>query len=325
MALVVRWAASGEEVARFDTSAFQALQETGGRTVKALKLELQCRLSTSRFRLRLVRQQDCVEMHDQELLAVPLELKLVVLSCLPPDEEQDELFILACQEGCLEEVERCLQRPQDPNTLDDGWSALHTAAEHGHLEVVRTLLEAQACCNTAHGGISPLHCASIGGYTEVTRLLLQTKVSCDQVTSGRGASPLHWAAEKGHPEVVRLLVEARASCDLSTTDDGSTSLHFAARNGNLESVRLLVDARASLNRTTTDGDMTPLQLASLNGHTELMCFLLTSRASCHVAAKDGRTPVQLAMEHDDVELVLCVMQDAFKLKRPRTDGAENHA
>ena len=49
-------------------------------------------------------------MEDETILVPPLDLKLVRLPFQLPDEEEDEEFVLACDEGRLEDVKSLLQR-----------------------------------------------------------------------------------------------------------------------------------------------------------------------------------------------------------------------
>ncbi|CAK9064562.1 unnamed protein product [Durusdinium trenchii] len=118
MALRLLWAASGENAVVFSDEEFQALVQERGNTIKALKLELMSRGFGSRFRLRLLRAGEHLELSDDVVIVPPLVLKMVRLAFLPADEERDEEFLEACAEGHLEEVERRLHQPQDPNTAD---------------------------------------------------------------------------------------------------------------------------------------------------------------------------------------------------------------
>ena len=52
----------------------------------------------------------------------------------PPDEVEDRLFFEACEEGRLEEVERRLDKCQNPNaSAETGVPALHLALGSGAL------------------------------------------------------------------------------------------------------------------------------------------------------------------------------------------------
>lgn len=154
-------------------------------------------------------------MKDDDILVPPLDLKLVMLAHWPPDQEEDKSFLVACTTGHVEEVQRRLLLPQDPNiTNEEGRYALHLASENGHPLVVQMLLEAGA-----------LHDPTAQDQEDV-------------------ATPLHLAAYYGHPQVVNLLVAGGAFHDQAMTDTGVTPLLLAAQNGHLEVVRSLLEFRA---------------------------------------------------------------------------------
>lgn len=75
-----------------------------------------------------------------------MDLQLVILECLPAETQQDTAFIKACAENHIEEVERMLQWPQNPNATEEqgGYTALHAASQEGMVQSVCLLLEARA-------------------------------------------------------------------------------------------------------------------------------------------------------------------------------------
>ena len=315
MALRLLWAASGENAVVFSDEEFQALVQERGNTIKALKLELMSRGFGSRFRLRLLRAGEHLELSDDVVIVPPLVLKMVRLAFLPADEERDEEFLEACAEGHLEEVERRLHQPQDPNTADaaalEKYAALHVAASNGHLDVVRILLEAGASCDSDEGiRITPLHWAAEMGHLEVVSLLLQAGASSN-AADAHGRTALCWAADNGHLEVVRTLLEAGASCDQATTDNSEFPLLSAAAAGYLEIVRLWLRGHQAVVRLllAARGDgadetrETPFHLAALNGHMELVHLLLEAGTSCNQATSQGTTALHCAAQNGHLEVV----------------------
>ena len=143
--LRIRLAASGEEVVALDAGQFEAVVEQYGSTVTSLKRYLAQRhfpKRFSRFQLRILRDGDAVEMEDEESITPPLDLQLILMNHLPPDEERDASFVQSCKEGRVDEVAENLKAPQNPNVVCDGGTALMRAASYGREEVVRLLLEA---------------------------------------------------------------------------------------------------------------------------------------------------------------------------------------
>ena len=154
--IVICSAESGEEVAKLDSNDVAALVERHGTSsVRALKKFLAHRVHVSRFRQRLLSQDTGELLQDDMILSLPMNIQLVKLEFLPSDDIRADQFMFVCEEGWLDEVENCLQGPQDPNDpslligdpddyLDGGYMPLDLAADKGHLEVVRLLLESGA-------------------------------------------------------------------------------------------------------------------------------------------------------------------------------------
>ena len=80
-------------------------------------------------------------------------MKFNSFSPLPKDEEELHLpdLLYWASLGDIKQVEQLLAEGTDPNqTDDDGYSALHAAAENGHLAVVKLLINQGA--NIAYKG-----------------------------------------------------------------------------------------------------------------------------------------------------------------------------
>lgn len=91
--------------------------------------------------------------------------------------------------------------------IDDGYSALHSAAAGGHVEAVRLLLDNGADVNWGDfvSG-TPLIVAAGGGYAEVVKVLLARNANVCIVADGGTA--LDIAKKQSHREIVDLVVSA---------------------------------------------------------------------------------------------------------------------
>ena len=214
LSIVIRSAASGEDLVRLTADDLPNFAETQGTSVRALKQVLAKRINLSRFRQRLL--SDCGELlHDDIQLSPPLNLQLVKLEFLKPDDDRDAKFFDACEANSVAEVEDMLCGPQDPDIVwefpyDDvegHTTALHVAAENGSLEAVDLLLEAGADMEVPdERERTPLHWAAFSGHLEVARHLLEAGADRDK-SDHEQATPLLLASDAGHLEVVRLLLD----------------------------------------------------------------------------------------------------------------------
>ena len=265
--LRIRLAASGEEVVALGASDFEAVVEQYGSTVASLKRYLAQRHFPKRFssfQLRILQEGDAVEMEDEESIRAPLDLQLILMNHLPPDEERDASFVMSCEQGGVDEVARNLKAPQNPNVVCDVGTALTRSAFFGEEEVVRLLLEAGA----------------------------DTEWRDDDVER----TALHFAAQTGESEVVRILLEFGA--DMEAGDcDGSTPLHLAACNGHTAVAQLLLDSGADKEAENRYG-LRPLHLAAENGTLKVVEELVEAGADKNAEDKRGRTAAQLATQFD---------------------------
>lgn len=96
----------------------------------------------------------------------------------------------------------------DPDTAnDDGFTALHAAAEVNHADAIPWLVAAGASleARTRHGH-APLHVACGLGHREVAEALLEA--GADPSATSPGGTPLEVAQAEGKPALVELLARA---------------------------------------------------------------------------------------------------------------------
>ena len=196
-------AVTGESIAVFEE------EEIADASVKALKQRLSQEIGIPRFRLRLL--HDNYPLDDDQTLTLQV-VQLVKLEFLPPDAEQDQGIMAACEENDDKLLEQHLKMPRSPNFEDANQ-------------------------------ITPLYAAARNGSLKCVLLLLEAGTDKEQGNSGTGATPLWIAAQNGHLEVVRFLVESGANKDQGRTDTGATPLWIAAQNVWLSPVPTKTKAR----------------------------------------------------------------------------------
>ena len=266
-------AASGEEVVALDAGQFEAVVEEYGSTVDSLKRYLAQKhfpKRFSRFQLRILREGSSSEMEDEESITQPLDLQLILMNHLPPDEERDASFVESCGDGRVHEVVENLKAPQNPNVVCDGEAPLTRAATNGQEEIVHLLLEAGADTEWRDAAVferTALHLAAFNGYGKVVRILLEFGAYMEAVDT-YGRRPLHLATFKGHLGVAQLLLDSGADKE-AEAHWGQRPLHIAAECDRLDVVRLLVEAGVKKNALDKAG-RTAAQLATQNAVGELL-------------------------------------------------------
>ncbi|CAE7192337.1 mask [Symbiodinium natans] len=254
------WGISGEEVASVPVAEMH--------DVRTLKQSLQKVCGLPRFRQRLL--HDGRDLEDVARLEMVQDVQLVLLDFCPVSHHEARHLFKAADGGMVLEVEKALQRPQDPNqtTSPTHPTPLNRAARNGHMEVVHLLLEATADLERYHyhSGCTALGSAAGFGHVEIVRLLL---VAGGKVNNG-ATTALFRAASTGHEEIVGILLEARAAVDVGTRLEGRTALGVASYNGHAKTVALLLQARADTDQACGWEGETALSLAAKQGHHEVV-------------------------------------------------------
>eukprot|EP00438_Fugacium_kawagutii_P009506 Skav209382 [mRNA] locus=scaffold3334:6755:8099:- [translate_table: standard] len=287
-----------------ETLAFGEEDEFEGKSARTVKQFLATQLGISRFRQRLVVEDDSKPILDDDVLAsLPsMKIQLVVLAF-----EQTEgssavnQMISACEDNRADKLENLLQCPRNPDLTDElGRTPLYHAAGHGHLKLA-----------TTGNRIAPLFIASRQGHVKVVRLLIEAGADKNQLTTDDGSSPLFIASRQGHVKVVRLLIEAGVDKNQLTTDDCSSPLHIASRQGHVKVVRLLIEAGVDKKQLTTDDASSPLYIASRQGHVEVVRLLIeTGVDKDQLTTDDGASPLDIASQNGHLEVVRLLIEAA---------------
>ncbi|CAE7253694.1 ANK1 [Symbiodinium sp. CCMP2592] len=291
--MVSVWRASG---ARLVTIPLEELSD-----VLTLKRYLQGICGLPRFQQRLL--HDGMDLKDSFKFHSPMDVQLVLLPLSDASESERRELLDAVGSVQVLEIEKILQRPQDPNLADfSGNTPLARAAMQGNLDIMRLLLEASASTNALSGppDWTPLHSASLNGHVEGVSLLLQFRADMN-LRIRNGATALHVASVLGQPEIASLLLEAGAPKN-SQLDNGMTPLHVASAHGHSEVVRVLLKARVDLTSNQRKG-RTALHSAAKKGHVLVVQMLLEAGFEKEVPQKDGSTALHIASKHGQAEVV----------------------
>ena len=244
---------SGQEVLAVNYDEFVEMVSSNNEPVRVLdvKRHLQPLCGQSRFKQRLLLPNGEM-LCDKIELKGPTDLQLVFQTFEEASDEQVLALQHAAFENRVADMERLLQRPQDPDLQRDRVRpALHFACEYGRIEAARLLLEAGADKDkSATENASPIHLAAFRGQLEIVRLLVEARADMERPVI-TGATPLSIASQGGYLEIVRLLLESKANKD-KAGKDGATALFEASQEGHVEIARLLLQANPDKDKPTCD-------------------------------------------------------------------------
>lgn len=171
----------------------------------------------------------------------------------------------------------------EPNSKDEGLTALHYGCTLGNLEIIQVLLDSKANINAK---------------------------------DEHGWTPLHEAAYKGHKQVVTILLDAGA--DVNAEDkDGITALHLATKFSYNEIGLILLKNGAKVNVKSKIAGWTPLHYAAVREHSKIMLeALLTHGADVNLQNKHGQNPFDLALFNGSPqEILLTLLKNGTKVDR----------
>ncbi len=239
--------------------------------------------------------------------------RLLALGASPTGESRGRtLLALAAQAGLVEAVRSLLDAGADASLGGEGGPPILYAAQAGSAEIFDMLRLAGASILVARpDGQSVLHSGSEGGSEAIVRAILEAGVDPDARGDGR-LTPLMRAASGGHAGAVRTLIEFGADVNTgrSPRETERTALLYAALEGSVETVRALLEAGADVNRGAEEFSV--LFGAVGSGSVETLETLLDAGARVDVTNDKGDTPLALAIERDQQDMV----------QRLRAAGAE---
>ena len=308
-------------------------------TANHLKQQLQITHGMPRFRQRLYNGANALQ--DQDEIAFPAELHLVLLSYIPATKENVLELIQACDQGAEAQVAKILYRPQDVNaplalpkdSHDDSddeneygdrvVTALQAAARENHECIIELLLEARANMHAPGNNIA-LWWAAGEGSARAVQVLLRARAELDS-TNTRGETALLEAAWQNRDDTADLLIQARAN--LESYDNYDRTPLIAACIADSQDVAIsLLRARADLKRFIRHEDAmsiaktTAMCAAAIANHPDSLAALLEADANINDAGgtADGTALWHAAKEGnvEAVELLLLHKAD------PNVDNAE---
>jgi ankyrin repeat protein len=184
----------------------------------------------------------------------------------------------------------------EPESSNDGYRALHSAARFGETEEVRKCLEGGTNPNAEDdNGRTALHYVST---TEAARVLLAGGANIE-ASDKQGWTPLCNATYFERDVVVEFLLAAGASATTGTSN-GRTGLHLAH---SADVARALIRAGAQIDASDKRG-IVPLHVAIDRGREGVVEALISAGAKLDASTSDGSTPLHLVRGDSDAKLLV---------------------
>jgi ankyrin repeat protein len=228
-----------------------------------------------------------VKEHHMPLLKIVLDLGprygLKDFYNLPPIGDSLPTLHVASRLGFEDVIELLLEVCAVNEIDEEGYTALHHAAEKGNLEIAKLISNAKGAKieRQSNLGFTPLCLAAMGGYEQIVSLLIKSgaKFTADDE---KGWTPILYAASNGHEAVVELLLKEGADFT------NPMLLQSAVENGHEAVVELLLKKGADFKHPMM------LQLAAEKGHEAVVKLLLKVRADKALRAFNSWTHITFA-------------------------------
>lgn len=202
---------------------------------------------------------------------------------------------IAAEEGRVDVIQLLLERGADPNSQDDGATALHKAILAGQQLAAAALVEG----GTKHAVETAVAFGDLALVDAFVRERGANAVTLEEMTL------LHWAAAGGQRDAVGALLGLGADVATKAREE-RTAIYFAAQAGDPATIRLLVDAGAIVNPPPNeDGEVlaAPLAVAAQRGHQAAVEVLLELAADARAGGEYGRTALHCASDGGNLEVV----------------------
>ncbi|XP_074641301.1 uncharacterized protein LOC141899048 [Tubulanus polymorphus] len=219
-------------------------------------------------------------------------------------------LMIAVRENKLVIAERLIDLGANINDkAKDGQTAVHYCAACAKDDMMKLLINRKADATIAGGGKDqiPLHVAAArsSGAVPIVQMLL--KVSGKEgrlIIDKDGCIPLFLATEAGNIAVCKELLNqlTEQQVHLQRMDNGDSVLHTACRKRDVDLARIFIDAGAAVDLQNHEGK-TALHLAAWEGDELLIKYLYQCKANPNVYDKIDRSPLHVAAERGNTNVV----------------------
>jgi ankyrin repeat protein len=206
---------------------------------------------------------------------------------------------------------------------------LYRAVRTGSLRAVRRCIRRQSENKRIHRDIgdskgrTPLILAARMGDEVIFKAVaaLKRPPPNPDLQDAQGSTALIEAAQRGHANMVNILIN-KLNADVNLADnDRSTPVLWAARKNKWTVAKLLTGNQAAVD-VPNDKQELPLHFAIRTGNYNYVLDMLNAdpgKASISFIDQMGRTPLHMAAEKGDVQIVRLLTQNGAFITRYTTD------
>ena len=192
-----------------------------------------------------------------------------------------------------------------------GKTDLMVAARGGQFERVKELMAAHADVNSVNeNGGTPLMYAALGGNLEIVRMFLDGGAKVNATANNRW-SALMIASAKGYTSIVELLLSRGADINLQDVYRWTPMMRAVYEN-RTEIVRLFLNQPGVDVNRTGENEITALHLAASQGYSHIARMLIKHGARVDVKDAAGRTPLDIATERSDSDVIAVLYSHGVK-------------
>lgn len=168
-------------------------------------------------------------------------------------------------------------------------------------------------------GQSPLHFAAIYGHEAIAEYLLKHKADASAQDSS-GATPLHEAVRYGNLSIAELLLKNGANVNAKDNLGKTPIMLIVPKERLVPTYDLLISHKADINQKDMFGDTLIHNATMMNVDSSILAKLIENGADVNVRNKEGVTPLEIAVQKQDVKTVKLLTANGADIHTKDTNG-----